>query len=331
MPLPAPRRALPALALALAAVSLAVSGCRTGRRPPPPAAQAACLGAVADRAALREHVDALAERLAPRDVDHPENLDAAAVYVAERLRAAGLAPREQVFEAFGRTQRNVLAEVGPDTPERIVIGAHYDAAAGTPGADDNASGVAGLLELARLLAAEPPPIKVELAAYTLEEPPAFATEAMGSAIHARSLAEAGVKIRLMIAIEMIGYYSDAPGSQRYPTSVEKARYPDTANFISVVGRSGQGGMVSVIAGAIAAASTVPVETLVAPRDAPGVALSDHRNFWELDYPAVMVTNTAYYRNERYHTARDRPDTLDYPRMAEVVEGLHCAVQSVARQ
>lgn len=320
------------IAAVLALAALSVLGCRTGRpRPPPPAAQAACLGATADRDALREHVEALAGRLAPRDVDHPENLDAAAAYIAERLRAAGLEPRDQLFQAFGRTQRNVLAEVGPDTPERIVVGAHYDAAVGTPGADDNASGVAGLLELARLLSAAPPPIKVELAAYTLEEPPAFATDAMGSAVHAQSLADAGVKVRLMIAIEMIGYYSDAPGSQRYPTAVKKLAYPDTGNFISVVGRTGQGGMVSRIAGAIAAASSVPVETLVAPRDVPGVALSDHRNFWELDFPAVMVTNTAFYRNERYHTARDRPETLDYARMAEVVEGLHCAVQSVARQ
>jgi hypothetical protein len=322
---------MPPSTLALAALALALGACRSGRRPPPPAAQAACVGAIADRGALREHVEVLAARLAPRDVDHPENLDAAAAYVAEQFRAAGLAPREQVFEAFGRKQRNVIVELGPDTPERIVIGAHYDAAAGTPGADDNASGVAGLLELARLLAAAPPPLRVELAAYTLEEPPAFGTESMGSAVHARSLAEAAVKVRLMIAIEMIGYYSDAPGSQRYPTSMEHEGYPHTGDFISVVGRRGHGGMVSAIAGAIAAASTVPVETLVAPRDAPGVALSDHRNFWELDFPAVMVTNTAFYRNERYHTARDRPDTLDYPRMAEVVEGLHCAVQSVARQ
>jgi hypothetical protein len=320
----------PAAAVWVLAVTVGLAGCRTGRRPPPPAAQAACVGAVADREALREHVEALAGRLAPRDVDHPENLDAAAAYVAGGFRAAGLEPRDQVFEALGRKQRNVLAEVGPETPERIVVGAHYDAAAGTPGADDNASGVAGLLELARLLAAAPPPMRVELAAYTLEEPPAFATEAMGSAVHARSLADAGAKVRLMVAIEMIGYYSDAPGSQRSPTPVKKTPYPDTANFISVVGRSGQGGMVSEIAGAIAAASTVPVETLVAPRDTPGVALSDHRSFWELDFPAVMVTNTAFYRNERYHTARDRPDTLDYARMAEVVEGLHCAVQSVAR-
>jgi hypothetical protein len=325
------RIARAAVALAAAAGAAGLGGCRTARRPPPPAAQAACLGAAADRAALREHVEALAGRLAPRDLDHPENLDAAADYVAGRLRAAGLEPRDQAYEAFGRRQRNVLAEVGPDTPERIVVGAHYDAAAGTPGADDDASGVAGLIELARMLVAAPPPLRVQLAAYTLEEPPAFGTEAMGSAVHARSLADAGVKVRLMIALEGIGYFSDAAGTQRQPTQLRDAAYPDTGNFIAVVGRSGQGGMVSVIAGAIAAVSVVPVETLVASRDVPGVSLSDHRSFWELDYPAVMVTNTAFYRNERYHTARDRPDTLDYARMAEVVEGLHCAVQSVARQ
>lgn len=309
----------------------ACASCSRGPRPPRPAAEGACRAARADPAALRGHVEALAGRLAPRDVDHPENLDAAAAYVASQLQAAGLEPRDQRFQALGRTQRNVLAELGPETPERIVIGAHYDAAAGTPGADDNASGVAGLLELARLLSAAPPPIRVELAAYTLEEPPAFATDAMGSAVHARSLADAEAKVRLMIAVEMIGYYSDAPGSQRYPTEVKKMGYPETGNFISVVGRSGQGGMVSEIAGSIAAASSVPVETLVAPRSMAGVAASDHRSFWELDFPAVMVTDTAYYRNERYHTAGDRPETLDYARMAEVVEGIHCAVQSVARR
>jgi len=317
--------------IALAALALALAGCARGPRPPRPAAEAACRAARADPAALRRHVEALAVTLAPRDVDHPANLDAAATYVADQLRAAGLAPRDQRFQALGRAQRNVLAEVGPETPERIVIGAHYDAAAGTPGADDNASGVAGLLELARLLAAAPPPLKVELAAYTLEEPPAFATDAMGSAVHARSLADADAKVRLMIAVEMIGYYSDAPGSQRFPTALKELEYPVTGNFISVVGRSGQGGMVSEIAGSIAAASTVPVETLVASRSLPGVSLSDHRSFWELDFPAVMVTDTAFYRNERYHTAGDRPETLDYGRMAEVVEGLHCAVQSVARR
>jgi Zn-dependent M28 family amino/carboxypeptidase len=239
--------------------------------------------------------------------------------------------RDQTYRAFSGTYRNVLASYGPDTPERIVVGAHYDAAGDDPGADDNASGVAGLLELGRLLAASPPPLRVELAAYTLEEPPGFATESMGSVVHARSLRAEGARVRLMISLEMIGTFSDAPGSQSFPVGVPRGDYPTTGSFIAVVGRNGQGGMVAEIAGAMRLASRVPVETLVARRSVPGVDLSDHRSFWDEDYPAVMVTDTAFFRNPRYHTPEDTADTLDYVRMAEVVQGVHCAVQAVARR
>jgi len=148
----------------------------------------------------------------------------------------------------------VIASLGPDTPERIVVGAHYDASGDSPGADDDASGVAALLELARLLVASPPPIRVELAAYTLEEPPGFATETMGSVVHARSLQDEGVRVRLMIALEMLGTFSDQPDSQSFPVGTRKGEYPTTGNFIAVVGRTGQGGMVSEIAAATTAAS-----------------------------------------------------------------------------
>lgn len=147
-----------------------------------PAAAASCRAAAVEPAVLRAHVETLTTRFAPRDFDHPENLDRAAAFIAEALRSTGASVSEQTYRVGERTYRNVLAELGPDTPERIVVGAHYDTAGDQPGADDNASGVAGLLELARLLAASPPPLRVELAAYTLEEPPSFRTERMGSAV-----------------------------------------------------------------------------------------------------------------------------------------------------
>jgi Zn-dependent M28 family amino/carboxypeptidase len=325
------RRASASLAVAAAVLvaGTALLACPVAQRPAPRAVAPSCRAAQVDPARLRGHVEALAVDLSPRDLAHPENLDRAADYVAGALAAAGARVREQVFELSGRRFRNVIGEVGPATAERIVVGAHYDAAEGTPGADDNASGVAGLIELARVLDASPPPLRVELVGYTLEEPPAFATDAMGSVAHARRLADDGVPVRLMIAIEMIGAFSDERGSQRYPTPVKKVAYPSRGNFIAVVGRIGSPGPISDVAGAIAEGRDLPVETLAAPAALPGVDFSDHRSFWAEGYQAVMVTDTAFLRNARYHTADDTPETLDYARMAEVVEGISCAVRAVA--
>ncbi|HEX9052032.1 MAG TPA: M28 family peptidase [Anaeromyxobacter sp.] len=316
-----PRRALLPTALLLAA-------CSGGR--PPPDAVTACRAAPVDPVALRSDVEALVTGFGARDFDHPENLERAAAFVADALRTTGAKVTEQTYRAADRTYRNVLAELGPDTPERIVVGAHYDTAGDQPGADDDASGVAGLLALARLLRASPPPLKIVLAAYVNEEPPSFGTERMGSAVHARALANRGVRVRLMISLEMIGTFSDAKGSQAYP-AVLGWFHPSTGNFVAVVGKWGQGGAVRGVAAGMRAGSPLPVETLSAPTFLPGVDFSDHRSFWGNGYEAVMVTDTAFFRNPRYHTAEDRPDTLDYARMAEVVKGVCCAVQAAARR
>jgi hypothetical protein len=314
--------ALPLLPLLLA--------CPARTRPPPPEAAAACAAGRADAARLRRDVATLALDFLPRDADHPANLDRAADWVARSLREAGApAVREQPFAFRGVTCRNVIADFGPETPERVVVGAHYDAAGPFPGADDNASGVAGLLELARLLAANPPPLRVELVAYTLEEPPAFGTESMGSAHHARALAATGARVRLMISLEMIGTFSDAEGSQRYPVATKRLLYPTRGNFIAVLGQDGDA--VGTVGGAMAAASPLPVETLAGPPGTPGIDLSDNRSYWNAGFPAVMVTDTANYRNPRYHTDDDRPERLDHARMAQVVSGVHCAVQALARR
>jgi len=283
-----------------------------------------------DPAVLRAQVEALSTRFGPRDFAHPENLDRAAAYLWDAFRAARLPVREQQYEVEGHTFRNLIAGIGPMTPERIIVGAHYDTAGEQPGADDNASGVAGVLELARLLRAAPPPLRVELAAWTLEEPPNFRTRRMGSAVHAARIARERTKIRLMIAVEMIGTFSDARGSQGYPP-VLGLFYPSAGNFIAVVGQWGQGEYVGAVAEAMRAGSPLPVETLTAPAFVTGVDFSDHLSFWARGYPAVMVSDTAFFRNPRYHTADDRPETLDYVRMAEVVKGLHCAVQTLARR
>ena len=282
----------------------------------------------ADPRRLEGHVRVLSERFSPRGDKNLKNLDAAADYIADALRAAGGEVSDQRYSSDGYTYRNVIAALGPESEERVVVGAHYDAFRGFPGADDNASGVAGVLELARILGASPPGMRVELVAYSLEEPPHFRTESMGSAVHAASLKAKKARVRAMISLEMIGCFSDEKGSQAYPLGVLKLLYRSTGNFIAVVGRIGGGGLVRIVKTAMRAATRLPVESINAPGFIPGIDFSDHLSYWEQGYPALMVTDTAFYRNPRYHTADDTPDTLDYERMALVVDGLVAAVRAL---
>lgn len=282
----------------------------------------------ADR--LRAHVVMLAETLAPRNAAHPDNLDRAAEYIRGQLEAAGAKVSWQDVEAGGRTYRNVVARLGPDTTERIVVGAHYDAAGPGIGADDNASGVAGLIELAGALAPRELPLTVELVAYTLEEPPYFRTASMGSAVHAGALRQQGVTVRAMLSLEMIGCFTDDKGSQQFPAAIFGAIYPTTGNFIAVVGCLGQAGLVRRVKRSMAESMDVRVCSINAPRLVPGIDFSDHLNYWDAGYDAVMITDTAFFRNTRYHEASDTPDTLDYARMANVVAGVCAAVEGLAR-
>ncbi len=314
-----------------AVVGLGVLGAAAalwGRSPPEPVATACTPGKV-DPERLKAHVRTLSETFGPRDHRHPENLERTADYVAGALTRAGGRVSSEPYTVGGASYRNVIATFGPDSEERLVIGAHYDAAQGAPGADDNASGVAGLLELAAWLGEHPPPMRVDLVGYTLEEPPHFRRSTMGSKVHARGLREKGVKVRAMISIESIGYFSDAPDSQRYPVAALRLRYPSEGNFIAVVGRTDQGELVDRVHRALGAVSGVSAESLAAPRNLRGVDFSDHASYWDEGYPAVMVTDTALFRNPHYHTPGDTWDTLDYERMARVVQGVQCAVEALA--
>ena len=296
---------------------------------PLPAAPACEPGAV-EPERLKAHVRALSETFHPRDYTHPENLDRAAGYLADHLKRAGGQVELQPFRVDGKEYRNVIAHFGPETPERIVIGAHYDTAGPLPGADDNGSGVAGLLELATLLGQKPPPMRVELVGFTLEEPPFFRTEHMGSRVHAKALRAAGVKVRAMLSLETMGFFTDAPDSQRYPVDKLRWRYPSTGNFIAVVGQTGDGGLVREVATAMRAVRSLPVEFLSAPASIQGIDFSDHASYQAEGYRAAMITDTAFFRNPRYHEPTDTWDTLDYGRMAQVVQGVHCALQALSR-
>jgi hypothetical protein len=294
--------------------------------PAPPS----CTPGVVEPERLKAHVRSLSETFHPRDFTHPENLDRAAEYLADHFKRAGGRVEFQSFHVTGKEYRNVIAHFGPETSERIVIGAHYDTAGPLPGADDNGSGVAGLLELATLLGQKPPPMRVELVGFTLEEPPYFRSENMGSRVHARALRTAGVKVRAMLSLETIGFFTDAPDSQHYPLEELRWRYPTTGNFIAVVGQTGDGGLVREVATAMRAVRSLPVEFLSAPASIRGIDFSDHASYQAEGYRAAMITDTAFFRNPRYHEPTDTWDTLDYGRMSQVVQGVHCALQSLSQ-
>ncbi len=285
-----------------------------------------------DPARLAAHVRRLSETFAPRHWERRDNLDRVAAYVATHLAGAGARVREQVYDVPGAGRyRNVIGSLGPEQGARIVVGAHYDADNPLPGADDNASGVAGLIELGRLLGGSGRlPLRVDLVAFTLEELPYYDTPWMGSWVHAAALRRAGVTVVAMLALEMIGYFDDAAGSQRFPHPLLRLVYPSTGNFIAVVGRMGEAGLVRTVKRAMQEATPLDVRSMNGPTWIAGIDFSDHRSYWAHGYPAVMITDTAFYRNTRYHTARDTADTLDYRRMAEVVRGVHRAVLTLAR-
>lgn len=271
---------------------------------------------------LQAHVRKLSAELPPRTF--PDNLNASAAYIREQWAAFGKV-QDMPFVVEGGTYNNLSISFGPATPTRIVIGAHYDAYEELPGADDNASGIAGLLELARLLSQAPLTKQVELVAFTLEEPPYFRTANMGSAVHAKKLLENGDKVELMIALEMIGYYDDTPHSQDFPLPLMEYAYANQGNFIAVVGNLSSMGIVRDTKASMRRVMAMPVYSINAPWLIPGIDFSDHLNFWRQGFPALMVTDTAFYRNDAYHHREDTWERLDYIKMAEVVKGVFTVI------
>jgi hypothetical protein len=270
---------------------------------------------------LRAHVKYLSALDPPRSSQNPGSLEKARDYIEQKLAGMDLKPERQCFAAGGDSFANVLAVVNPQHRRILVIGAHYDVCGNTPGADDNASAVAGLLELARMVNRhrDSLDLQVVFAFYANEEPPYFGTELMGSWIHAKSLRDQSADVRLMLCLEMIGYYTEEKSSQRYPSSLLKPFYPSRGNFIAAVSDFGGRKFLRPIRKALN--KRLPCRTLAGPRKLPGLGFSDHRNFWKAGYKAVMITDTAFFRNPNYHEAGDTPETLDYAKMASVVAGL----------
>ncbi len=255
------------------------------------------------------------------------SLNYIAGYIAYEFNKLKCRVEWQKYQAGGKEYKNILATFGDVSKERIVVGAHYDVCGEGPGADDNASAVAGLLEIGRLLNQLGPTLNcgVELVAYTLEEPPYFATSHMGSAVHAHSLATAKAKVKAMICLEMIGYFSDEPYSQHFPFGPMKYFYPSTGNFITVVGKLSQRSFLQRFAKFMRQASNIDVQVFAAPAIMPAIGLSDHRNYWAQGYQAIMINDTSFFRNPHYHRKSDTIQTLNFEKMAEVIKGVYWAI------
>ena len=283
-----------------------------------------------DAGKLEKHVRVLSEQYHPRDYKHVENLDKCAAYILEHFRIAGATKTFiQTFDIYGKTYKNVIARFGSDKRERIIVGAHYDSFTDTPGADDNASGVAGLIELAYLLGKTRVQGYIELVAYALEEPPFYATNQMGSAYYAESLAKENIDVKLMISLEMIGYFSDKKKSQLYPMPLLSLLYPGTGNYIGLVSNLENREITKWLKSSMKGTTDLPVYSINAPSLVVGVDYSDHRNFWNKGYKAVMVTDTSFYRNASYHKESDTAEHLDYNRMGKVVVGIYEALVKIS--
>jgi hypothetical protein len=274
-------------------------------------------------AELRTDVHTLAGIIGER------NATAAREAYAEAATFIGNAFREAGYTPIIDDASNVEAEIRGNG-EIVIVGAHYDTVVGSPGADDNASGVAAMLAIARRLALahEKPTRTVRFVAFANEEPPFFTTDQMGSWVYAKRCHDRRERAVAMLCIEAIGYYSDEPGSQQYPAMLE-AVYPTVANFIAFVSNIQSRALLERCIAAFRRQATIPCEAGALPEDIPGIAWSDQWSFWSFGYEAVMVTDTALFRNPHYHERSDLPDTLDYERLARTAEGLLAVVRELA--
>jgi hypothetical protein len=302
---------------------------------------------VALREELRTDVQKLAGEIGERNMWHYPQLNAAVDFIEDSFSRAGLRPRRDTYEIRGQACHNIEAEIisrqGAASAEAtaakatasqpshlpiIVIGAHYDSVFGFPGANDNGSGVAAVLALARRFASAKLKHTLRFVAFVNEEPPYFLSGEMGSLIYARRCKERGDRISAMISLETIGYFSDAPGSQIYPSRVLGAFYPKVGNFIGFVSNVHSRALLRRVLGLFRKHAKIPSEGAALPAFIPGVSWSDQRSFWRQGYPAIMVTDTAPFRYPYYHSSNDTPDKLDYDRFTLVVSGMEKVIEDL---
>ena len=279
---------------------------------------------------LHKHVFRLADEIGERNIWRPKKLNKAADYIEQTWQTQNYMVRRQEYDARGVPSFNLEIEI-PGTSkanEIVLIGAHYDSVTGCPGANDNGTGVAALLEIARLLNHQQQPRTIRLVGFTNEEPPFFLRGDMGSKVYAARARRLNENIVAMLSLETMGYYSEMPHSQEYPFPLSFV-YPDTANFIGFVGNLRSGKLVKQSLAAFRRHTEFPSEGTAAPGWITGIGWSDHWSFWRQGYRAIMVTDTAFFRYHYYHTAMDTPEKIDYDRLARVTLGLSHVVIELA--
>ncbi len=281
---------------------------------------------------LQETIRYLSVEIGPRSYNDHEKLYRVAEYISSRFKEYGCHVNEQSFVFRGNTYRNIIGSIsGANKKEEIVVlGAHYDTVANSPGADDNASAVAGLLEIARLISKSRVASAIQFVAFALEEPPVYRTKNMGSYHYAQMLKKNRQKILGMICLEMIGYFVDSPGSQEFPLPFMKRKFSTKGDFIAAVGNLRSRKFTEKVKKGFKEGTNIPIFSYNALPIVIGIDFSDHWSFYKFGYRAVMITDTAFYRNPYYHTESDTYDTLDYERMAKVVHGVKAAVERLTR-
>lgn len=278
---------------------------------------------IGDTRKLHRHVKQLTVEIGSRSIREYDKIQETKEYIVDCLKAFGHVPSFQTFTYSKKKYSNIIVTIKgiKSSGETVIIGAHYDTASGTPGADDNASGVAVLLEIARALKDFSPDRTLKLIFFVIEEPPIFKSEQMGSYIYAKEAKGRNENITSMICLEMLGYYTNEKDGQTYPFPMMSRIYPSTPNFVAIVGNLHSRDLVGKVKNSLKATSRVPVETVTSFSFLSGVDFSDHRSFWKMGYPAVMITDTAFYRNPNYHTESDTIDTLDFDKMSDVLKGM----------
>jgi hypothetical protein len=281
-----------------------------------------------DKLRIEKDLQVITKTPKSRNYLNIETLNFVAQYIFDELSKTCDTVYYQTYIVEGIEYKNVIATIGVKKKERIVIGAHYDVAGNQEGADDNASGIAGLLELARLISKDTLNSRIDFVAYSLEEPPYFRTEQMGSYIHAKSLHDNGVQIKGMICLEMIGYYNDNKNSQDYPLGLLKLFYGNKGNYITVVQKFGNGKFGREVRRKMKNQGLMETKSFKSTKSLPGVDFSDHLNYWKFGYSAVMITNTAFYRNKNYHKVSDKMETLDINRMSMVIDEVYLTLKEL---
>lgn len=284
---------------------------------------------IALRNELKADVQKLAGEIGERNMWHYAKLNAAAEFIESAFQEAGLQPRRDSYQIDRRECHNIETEIRGTRPEIVLVGAHYDSVIGAPGANDNGTGVAGLLALGRRFAGKSTSATLRFVSFVNEEPPFFQTPQMGSYVYASLCKSRGDKISAMISLETIGYFSDAPRSQTYPSIGLGAFYPTVGNFIGFVGNVGSRDLLRRAISIFRETKKLPAEGAALPAFIPGVAWSDQWAFWQHGYPGIMITDTAPFRYPHYHSATDTPDKLDYDRFALVVSGLEKVIAKLA--